>query len=206
MAHQSLHHKPGFFLRQTGDCKSLLLLLCLLPLLSSGCVVLPLNSGSSVTVIQGFEADGDLQGKGVGFAGYWSRPSQPGFFLQLQSLRDGSVGGEELSALPPTAATDAVVEVEQVGWCLTAGTTWEIEERWTLYGGLGLGYTETWTERFDGTLVSGNNGYYHTSSGDEIDLEATAGVLLSVGENWAVDFGYSTFSEAIFFGLGYSGS
>ncbi len=172
----------------------------------SGCVVLPIDGGTSATTVQSFKATGDLEGDGVGFAGYFNRPSQPGLFLQLQSVRQGAVGGEELSSLPPGASSDAIVATEQVGWCLTGGTTWEARENVTLYGGLGLGYTEKWTERFDATLSSGNNGYYHTSLGDDLAVEATVGALWSAGESWVIDVGYSTFSEAIFVGLGYSGS
>lgn len=173
------------------------------PLLT-GCVVLPIDGGSTTTTVQTFEAGGDLQGRGVGFAGYFSRPSQPGLFVQLQSVRDGAVGGAELSQLP-SGPLDPEVAREQLGWSVAAGTTWEAEERWTLYGGLGLAYTETWIERFDGTLSTGDNGYYHTSTGDDLSLEATVGALWNPTENWVIDFGYSTFSEAIFVGLGYSG-
>ena len=181
--------KPFEFLRYFST-----VLLSITGLMLSGCVILPIDTGNSASTIQGFEADGDLQGNGVGFAGYWSRPSQPGFFLQLQTLRDGAVGGEELASLPPTAATDPIVEREQVGWCLSAGTTWQLREQWTVYGGLGAGYSETWIERFDSTLSSGNNGEYHTTTGDELDLEVTAGALYSDGYKWINDVGSSNFS------------
>ena len=78
------------------DLRRLNIILGLLgwPLLP-GCVVLPIDGGSTATTVQTFEAGGDLEGRGVGFAGYFSRPSQPGLFVQLQSVRDGAVGGQE---------------------------------------------------------------------------------------------------------------
>ncbi|MAJ28636.1 hypothetical protein CBD41_04315 [bacterium TMED181] len=183
-----------------------ILSLCLVGTLwLSGCVVLPIDGGTSATTVQRFNATGDLEGEGVGFAGYFSRPSQPGLFLQLQSVREGAVGGQELPSLPSGSASDAIVATEQVGWCLTGGTTWEARDDWTLYGGLGLGYSESWAERFDPTLTAGDNGYYHTSGGEDWAVEATVGALWAAGENWVIDVGYSTFSEAIFVGLGYSG-
>ncbi|MDG2085179.1 MAG: hypothetical protein P8K66_09505 [Planctomycetota bacterium] len=170
----------------------------------TGCVILPEGEGSAASTIQYFEAEGSLEGTGVGFAGYWIRENQPGVFLQLQTLRNGVVGGEELSDLPSGSGGDPVTGQEQLGWCLSAGTTWEINETCSIHAGLGLGFSETWQEQFDSDLILGSAGFYNTSNGQSFDLEACAGAMFKLGNSWVLDTGYNTFSEALYLGLGYS--
>ncbi|MGE4618456.1 MAG: hypothetical protein AAEJ04_01455 [Planctomycetota bacterium] len=172
--------------------------------LVSGCTILPVSGGSQTGVVHVFEAKEKPSEVGVGFAGYWFRDQQLGAFVHLQASYSGSVTGVHYSDLPAEGAGDPITAVEKNGALLAIGPTWKVNEELVVYGGLGVGTSSKWTERFDADLELSPNGYYHYEGDRDVELHATLGSLLQLGGGWVMDLGYGSYSDALHVGFGFS--
>ncbi|MEE2882691.1 MAG: hypothetical protein VYD70_03105 [Planctomycetota bacterium] len=175
----------------------------------TGCAVVPVGGGTQAGVFQVFEPHGKLSDTGVGFAGYWFRDHQVGTFLHVQTSYSGSVTGVHHSSLPAEGVGDPVTARERNGVIIAIGPTWKVNEKMTVYGGLGIGFSSQWTERFDVDYETASDplsptGYYHYKGDKERGFHATFGSLLQLGGGWIVDLGYGSYGDAAHVGLGYS--
>ena len=175
-----------------------ILLGCLLVV--TGCVVMPVGAGNQAAVFQVFEPNGKLSDTGVGFAGYWFRDQQPGTFIHLQTSYSGSVTGVRYPGLPAGGSRDEVTGRERNGAIIAVGPTWRVNDKMAVYGGIGIGFSSQWIERFDADMER----YYHYKGDKDRGLHATFGSLLQLGGGWIVDLGYGTYADAMHVGFGYS--
>ena len=175
----------------------------------TGCVVIPVGAGNQAAVFQVFEPNGKLSDTGVGFAGYWFRDQQPGTFIHLQTSYSGSVTGVHYPELPSEGVGDVVTGRERNGGIIAVGPTWRVNDKMAVYGGIGIGFSSQWTERFDVDYETASDplsptGYYHYKGDKDRGFHATFGSLLQLGGGWIVDLGYGTYADAMHVGFGYS--
>ena len=173
-------------------------------LLISGCLSLPISDGQQAGVFQGFEPHGKLTEMGVGFGGYWFRDQQPGAFVQIQASYSGSVTGVHYTDLPVEGTGDPVTARERNGALVAMGPTWKVNDLLVVYGGLGIGSSSQWIEKFDADLELSPTGYYHYEGDRKYGIHGSVGSLLQLGEGWILDVGYGSYSDAIHLGIGYS--
>lgn len=98
---------------------------------------------------------------------------------------------------------DRVLDVEEDVTMFNVGASRFLNNRFALYIGGGLGWTQRHARKFDPTRILSDDGIYYVEAGDRFGLNANAG-LLYAGEDMMFEAGYNSFGKSYYLGLGFS--
>lgn len=98
---------------------------------------------------------------------------------------------------------DPVLDMEEDVTMFNVGGSRLLTDRFALYIGGGLGWTQGHAQKYDATRTLSDDGIYYVEVGDEFGLNANAG-LLYAGEDVMFQVGYNSFGKSYYLGVGFS--
>ena len=123
--------------------------------------------------------------------------SLPGGIVVIGSA-DGTLRGLEFEDPPPAAPSHPVTGEATTAIDAHVGPTVRAMDGLWFHAGIGVGYMQSATERFDASTI----GYYHYDEGPTLHGSLTAGGLWKPTEGIALGVGYDLFFDAVVFGVG----
>ncbi|MEY2715802.1 MAG: hypothetical protein RIT24_2145 [Planctomycetota bacterium] len=135
---------------------------------------------------------------GASFHQLGSDENPVGWFVDMRIAADGTLRGLEFEDPPPAAPSHPVTGEATTAIDAHVGPTVRAMDGLWFHAGIGVGYMQSATERFDASTI----GYYHYDEGPTLHGSLTAGGLWKPTEGIALGVGYDLFFDAVVFGVG----
>lgn len=133
-----------------------------------------------------------------------SEQNPVGWFVDLRLATQGALRGIEYDDEPTAASTHPVTGESGTAIDGHVGPTVRAIEGLWFHAGVGIGYMQSATERFDASNTLSPNGYYHYAEDPSLHGSLTAGALWTPTEGIAVGVAYDLFFDAVVFGVGFT--
>jgi hypothetical protein len=141
---------------------------------------------------------------GVSLHQLGSEENKVGWFVDARFANEGSANGVEYPDAPINASTHPITDIATFAASAHVGPTIRAADGLWFHAGLGFGYMQSATERFDASFTLSPNGYYHYADDPTIHGSATAGALWMPADGLVIGVGYDVFFEGPVFGVGFT--
>ncbi len=141
---------------------------------------------------------------GVSLHKLGSDENKVGWFVDARFANEGSANGVEYPSAPINASAHPITDIATFAASAHVGPTFRATDGLWFHAGLGLGYMQSATERFDGSFTLSPNGYYHYADDPTMQGSATAGAMWMPVDGMVIGVGYDLFFEGTVFGIGFT--
>lgn len=187
----------------TRRCAALLVVLAQVAFVS--CATSRANPGAMmVQYARVGDRDKPSSALGVSLHKLGSEENTVGWFVDARFANEGSADGVEYSSAPINASSHPITDVATFAASAHIGPTVRAMDGLWFHAGVGFGYMQRATERFDASFTLSPNGYYHYADDPTLHGSATAGAMWMPLEGMMVGVGYDVFFEGPVFGIGFT--
>jgi len=148
------------------------------------------------------EKPGDAIGASLHQLGTQQNPV--GWFVDARFASQGALRGVRYDDEPSAATTHPVTDESALAIDAHVGPTVRALDSLWFHAGVGVGYMQSATERFDASRTLSADGFYHYAESPTLHGSLTAGALWMPTDGIVLGGGYDLFFDAVVFGVGFT--